>query len=154
MQSGRFNTTVMGPGYLLGRFGLFANVFLAGGIALAMTLMREPPLFLLSIILFFGILAFSTISHKYHKKAIYTAKDELSNMAESGNVKQNQQLGRLSQMLGEVFDVWKNHVIQAKSLTEVEITSLCNRFAELDQQLKKSIETSRLRVASGDHGAD
>jgi methyl-accepting chemotaxis protein len=149
MQSDRFKSTTYAVS-TSSKWVLFANIGFSGCIAAALLFMREPPLPFLATALLTGIFILSLITYKSQRILSMQLGALQRDTLTTDTKKQNQQLTKLSQLLGEVFGIWKKHVIHAKNLTEEEVTNLCNRFAQLDQQLKKSIETSKLTVASGD----
>ena len=151
MQSDEVNTSATIAGDTLNKLAVFANMVFAGCIAAAMLIMREPPLSILASGLVIGVFIISVIMHKSRQKASRQIAALQNAIAGNKPAEANRQVNKLSHLLGEVFDIWKKHVIRAKTLTEEEVTNLCNRFAQLDQQLKKSIEASKLMVASSEH---
>jgi len=150
MHSDRLDTAAISAAAPLTKWALLANVLFAGSIAAVLILIHEPSLPLIAGILLTGASMLSFLMHKSQQKFKNEFYSQADAVPASKTERQHQQLKKLSRMLVDVFAVWSKHVTEAKNLTEVEITNLCNRFAQLDEQLRKSIETSRVTVIEGE----
>jgi methyl-accepting chemotaxis protein len=153
MQSDSTREMAIGAAGTQAKWLLLANVIFVGSMATALLLVHAQWLPLMAGILLAGVLALSLLTHRYLKKM----KNEFIG-AQSGihadEGQRQQQFAKLSGLLADVFSIWTKHVAEAKTLTEVEISNLCNRFAQLDQQLRASIETSKVTIAVDDEDAN
>jgi methyl-accepting chemotaxis protein len=150
MHSDKFDKAAKAAADPLGKWLMLANILFVGTIAAALIFIPKPSLPMIAGILLTGVVILSFFLHKTLQKFRDATCSLQSDLLAPETKTQHQQFTKLSHMLGEVFEIWKKHVTEAKNLTEVEITNLCNRFAQLDQQLRKSIETSKVTVAYGD----
>ena len=129
---------------------LAANIIFAGCISAALILMRNPPVEFISSILIAGAIVLSVILHKAHGKEIKHIYETLSGNHLIEIKKISHQVTSLAVLLSSVVDVWKDHVTQARTLTEDEVINLCNRFAVLDNKLKAAVESSKNTTATSE----
>jgi len=130
---------------------LIANIIFSGCISLALVLMREPPMAFIAFILIAGVAVLSISSHRSHGKEIKKATENISEHNSIEIEKISRQITSLAELLSVVVDVWKDHVTQARALTEEEVINLCNRFAILNEKLKAAVESSKKTTASSEY---
>ena len=123
-------------------------------IAFTLVIWKHAPITLLSVLLVLGVavLCFGAYrsgirQHRLNRRRILREEEHRED-------KSRLELARLADLLSEVFSIWKRHAVQAREITEDEVTNLCNRFSQLDKQLKKSIETSKVTVTTGGSNQD
>lgn len=122
---------------------LVGNMFLAGCIALTLIFLKNPPLPFIAFITIAGFFVLGVASLKTHGKSMQAISKHFSESNEIEMKNIVEQVQQLINVFSEVFDVWENHVTQARELTEEEIVNLSGRFAALDEKLRSAIESSR-----------
>lgn len=103
----------------------------------------------IAVLLAVGITGLSLIAYRTHRAQIARARSDSLVSQKTIRTGQDTQLMDMAAMLSDVIGIWKQHARQAEELTEQEVTNLCGRFAQLDRNLKASIEASRITVSDG-----